>query len=69
MLLSFNELLPLRSCHAPLTKFTMTYFCESWTRSCLGALGAAVEVRICVKAMPAESRGKRERVVAVAHAF
>jgi len=35
----------------------------------LGALGAAVEVRIHVKVMPAESRGKRERLEAVAHAF
>lgn len=42
-------------CHTPLTKFTVTCFCDSWTWPCLGAFGSAVEVQTGVKGIPAES--------------
>lgn len=56
-------------CHAPLTKFTVIYFCDIWTWPCLGAFRSAVEVQTGVKGVPAERGGKRERVEAVIDAF
>lgn len=58
ILLSFNKLPHLLSCHTALTKFMMTYSCESWTWSCLGALGQLLRCEFMLKECLQRGRGK-----------